>query len=347
LSFILFRLKFMIVVFTNGCFDIIHPGHIDLLARARAFGDKLVVGINSDDSVRAIKGAGRPLVSQEARAAVLRGLRSVDEVVIYDEPTPQRIIEEIKPDVLVKGGDWAIDQIIGADFVMKRGGKVFSLPLVAGYSSSSIIEKIRTSDENISVNESINSNGELVKNALAQHQEVFSKLGSESLLSIIACGEIICEAIANGKKILLCGNGGSAADSQHIATELVGRYEQERRGIPAIALTTDTSALTAIGNDYGFERVFTRQVEALANEGDVLISISTSGNSPNILAAVMTANKIGCKTIGLTGATGKKLAGLCHACVLVPSTRTSRIQEAHITIGHIWCEMVEKKVLSS
>jgi D-sedoheptulose 7-phosphate isomerase len=346
LSFILFRLKFMIVVFTNGCFDIIHPGHIDLLERARAFGDKLIVGINSDDSVRAIKGAGRPLVSQEARAAVLRGLRSVDEVVIYDEPTPQRIIEEIKPDVLVKGGDWAIDQIIGADFVLKNGGKVFSLPLFDGFSSSSIIEKLRASNESFVVTESNDSNVELIKNALAQHHEVFNKLADESLPSIIACGKIICEAVSNNKKILLCGNGGSAADSQHIATELVGRYEQERRGLPAIALTVDTSALTAIGNDYGFERVFARQVEALANEGDVLIGISTSGNSPNVIAAVMTANNIGCKTIGLTGATGKKLAGLCHACVLVPSTRTSRIQEAHITIGHIWCEMVEKKVLS-
>ena len=277
----------------------------------------------------------------------MRGLKYVDEVVIYDEPTPQRIIEEIKPDVLVKGGDCAVDQIIGADFVLKNGGKVFSLPLVEGFSSSAIVEKIQNRNGNVVGVESISSSEELVKQNIRQHQEVFSKLVSESLPSIIACGEIICEAIANGKKILLCGNGGSAADSQHIATELVGRYEQERRGLPAIALTVDTSALTAIGNDYGFERVFARQVEALANEGDVLIGISTSGNSPNVLAAVMTANKIGCKTIGLTGATGKKLAGLCHACVLVPSTRTSRIQEAHISVGHIWCEMVEKEIQNS
>jgi len=334
----------MKVVFTNGCFDIIHPGHIDLLERARALGDKLVVGINSDASVRAIKGAGRPLVSQEARAAVLRGLKTVDDVVIFDEPTPQKIIEEIKPDVLVKGGDWKIDQIIGADFVLKRGGEVYSLPLVEGFSSSAIVETIQGINGNAAVKSEINSNEELVKFTIEQHQEVFTKLLTESLPSIVACGEILCEAITNGKKILLCGNGGSAADSQHIATELVGRYEQERRGLPAIALTVDTSALTAVGNDYGFERVFARQVEALGNEGDVLIGITTSGNSPNVLAAVMTANEKGMKTVGLTGANGKKLAGLCHSTVLVPSTRTSRIQEAHITIGHLWCEMIEKSL---
>lgn len=334
------------VVFTNGCFDIIHPGHIDLLTRARALGDKLVVGINSDGSVRAIKGAGRPLVSQEARAAVLRGLKPVDEVLIYDEPTPARIIEEIKPDVLVKGGDWDVDQIIGADFVLQNGGKVFSLPLIDGFSSSSIIESIKDSNGIVKTNEPVKE-GSLyahINQVLAQHQEVFSNLAQESIHSIIACGEIISKAIINGNKLLICGNGGSAADSQHIATELVGRYEQERRGLPAIALTVDTSALTAIGNDYGFERVFARQVEALANVGDVLIGITTSGNSPNVLAAIMTANKIGCKTIGLTGANGKKLAGLCHSTVLVPSKRTSRIQEAHITIGHIWCEMVEMEI---
>ena len=135
------------VVFTNGCFDILHPGHIDLLERARAFGTKLIVGINSDKSVREIKGAPRPFLPEDARAELLRGLRSVDEVRIFDEPTPEKLIEEIKPDVLVKGGDWQTDQIIGADFVLKRGGEVYSLPLKEGFSSSAIVEKIQGSDE--------------------------------------------------------------------------------------------------------------------------------------------------------------------------------------------------------
>ncbi len=331
------------VVFTNGCFDILHPGHIDLLERARALGTKLIVGINSDKSVREIKGTPRPFLSQDARAAILRALRSVDEVRIFDEPTPAKIIEEIKPDVLVKGGDWRIDQIIGADFVLKRGGEVHSLALKDNFSSSAIVEKIRGNLNGSQ--ESSSSLNNLVSTSLNEHVEVFRKLlgAAADLKQIEKCADIIFEAVAAGKKILIGGNGGSAADAQHIAAEFVGRYETERRGLPAIALTTDTSALTALSNDYGFERVFSRQVEALASAGDVFIGFSTSGNSPNVISAVMKARELGCKTIGLTGINGKKLASLCDACILVPSSRTARIQEAHITIGHIWCEIIDLK----
>ncbi|MCC7306755.1 MAG: D-glycero-beta-D-manno-heptose 1-phosphate adenylyltransferase, partial [Acidobacteria bacterium] len=134
-------------VFTNGCFDILHRGHIDLLERARALGDKLIVGLNSDDSVRRIKGAGRPVQDQASRQAILLGLKSVDEVIIFDELTPENLIHKIKPDILVKGGDWKVDEIIGADFVRQNGGQVFSLPLIEGYSSSAIIEKMATPTE--------------------------------------------------------------------------------------------------------------------------------------------------------------------------------------------------------
>src|SRR5476651_917782 len=128
------------LVFTNGCFDILHPGHIDLLERARGLGEKLVVGINSDRSVRAIKGAGRPLQGQEARKTVLLGLRAVDEVLIFDELTPENLIKKVKPDILVKGGDWKENEIIGADFVKANGGKVFSLPLIEGFSTTEIVD---------------------------------------------------------------------------------------------------------------------------------------------------------------------------------------------------------------
>lgn len=328
-----------VVVFTNGCFDILHAGHLELLNQAKKLGTKLIVGINSDESVRAIKGSSRPFVSQNDRADVLRGLRCVDEVVIFNEPTPQQIIEKIKPDILVKGGDWSIEQIVGADFVKQNGGQVFSIPLKNGYSSSSIVEKILESQERKA--QTLGNLENLIEKGIGQHLEVFQNLLKNDISLIEKCGQIIVDAVKRGNKILLCGNGGSAGDAQHIATELVGRYEKERKGLPAIALTTDTSALTAIGNDYGFERIFSRQVEALAIEGDVLVGFSTSGNSPNIIAAIMEARRIGCQTIGLTGAKGKKLASLCDASVLVPSERTSRIQEAHITIGHLWCEMVE------
>jgi D-sedoheptulose 7-phosphate isomerase len=182
---------------------------------------------------------------------------------------------------------------------------------------------------------------DLYLNSLTAHQEVFAKLISDELPNIVRCGEMISSALSGGKKVLLCGNGGSAADAQHIAAEFVGRYEKERRAYPSIALTTDTSALTAIGNDYGYERVFARQVEALAASGDVLIAISTSGNSPNVLAAIEKAREIGCVVIGMTGRTGGKMREVCDALVAVPAERTARIQEAHITIGHLWCEYVD------
>ncbi len=334
-----------IVVFTNGCFDIIHPGHIDLLTRARALGTRLIVGINSDKSVRSLRGADRPFINENDRAAILRALNSVDEVRIFDELTPEKLIAEIKPDVLVKGGDWAENEIIGADLVKKNGGKVFSLPLKAGFSSSAIVEKIRKISSTDS-EPSQTATGNLAEMSLRQHLVLFQTILASQIPDIEACAELIFETISGGKKILLCGNGGSAADAQHIAAEFVGRYETERKAIPAIALTTDTSALTALSNDYGFEKIFSRQVEALALPGDLLIAISTSGNSPNVILAVMAARSVGCKVIGLTGATGKKLASLCDACILIPAERTARIQEAHIAIGHIWCELIDKKIES-
>ncbi|HEX9593317.1 MAG TPA: D-sedoheptulose 7-phosphate isomerase [bacterium] len=163
---------------------------------------------------------------------------------------------------------------------------------------------------------------------------------------VAAAAEKVIAALRAGRKVLLCGNGGSAADAQHIAAELVGRYARERRGLPAVALTTDTSALTAIGNDYGFDRIFARQVEALAQAGDVLIAISTSGNSPNVLQAVETARQLGVGTIGLAGRGGGALRALVDLCLVAPHEETARIQELHITIGHILCDLVEAALVS-
>jgi phosphoheptose isomerase len=158
---------------------------------------------------------------------------------------------------------------------------------------------------------------------------------------IEACGAIILDTLKAGHKILLCGNGGSASDAQHIATEITCRFETNRRGLPAIALTTDTSALTAIGNDFGFERIFSRQVEALAQPGDCLIGITTSGSSPNVVAAVHAAKAMGVTTLGLVGRDGGALKTLCDHTLVVAAQDTARIQECHILIGHIWCAMVD------
>lgn len=324
-------------VFTNGCFDLLHPGHVDLLKRAKALGDHLIVGLNSDNSVRQIKGNNRPLMPETDRKAILLALDSVDEVVIFDELTPEKLIKEINPDILAKGGDWGTNEIIGSDHVIANGGKVVSLELLEGYSSSNYLEQLR----NMNGNAQSSTDSVVQIPSLGEHLEVFSKLEQAHGQTISECAALLISTFRNGGKVLLCGNGGSAADSQHIAAEFVGRYETERNALPAIALTTDTSALTALANDYHFDRVFARQVEALARKGDCLIAISTSGNSPNVIAAVMAARSTGVSVIGMTGENGKKLASLCDKCIMVPSARTARIQEAHITIAHIWCEMVD------
>jgi D-sedoheptulose 7-phosphate isomerase len=183
---------------------------------------------------------------------------------------------------------------------------------------------------------------QFLTNSLKEHLATIQNLLDASLPEIERSGQMICDALTSGRKVLLCGNGGSAADAQHIAAELVGCYEKQRRSWPAIALTTDTSALTAVSNDLGYEQVFARQVAGLAQAGDVLIAISTSGKSKNVLRAAESARELGCKTIALTGARAEPLGALCDVFVAVPSSRTSRVQEAHITIGHLWCEMVDQ-----
>jgi D-sedoheptulose 7-phosphate isomerase len=153
--------------------------------------------------------------------------------------------------------------------------------------------------------------------------------------------DLLIAALRGGRTIFLCGNGGSAADAQHLAAEFTGRFLAERRALPAVALTTDTSALTAIANDYGYARVFARQLEALGRPGDVLVAITTSGRSPNVLAAVGAARRIGAAVIGLTGAGGRAFARRCDVAFIVPHRASPRIQESHIAIGHVLCEVVE------
>ena len=185
-----------------------------------------------------------------------------------------------------------------------------------------------------------------IRQALSAHRAATEQL-HEQMPLLIEMGMRLRSCLLAGGKILLLGNGGSAADCQHIAAEIVGRYKRERRGLPAIALTTDTSILTAVGNDYGFEHVFSRQVEALCTPKDVVIGLSTSGNSPNVLAAIHTARQIGAFTIGLTGGGGGKLAQCCDLSLVVASNDTPRIQEAHILVGHMLCDLIDAETLDS
>src|SRR5439155_9140979 len=176
---------------------------------------------------------------------------------------------------------------------------------------------------------------------LAGHVATIQALGRECAGAIEKAGGVLVAALRAGHRLFLCGNGGSAAEADHIAAEFVGRFESERRPYPALALSTSPASLTALANDYGFDEVFARQVTAFARPGDVVVALSTSGTSPNVIAAVMAARRAGCAVVGLTSEPGSRLASLCDVAVMVPAARVSRVQEAHTVIGHIWCAMFD------
>lgn len=183
-----------------------------------------------------------------------------------------------------------------------------------------------------------------IANRLQQHRTVIASLDT-MIPTIAETARRLTDCLRSGGKILWMGNGGSAADSQHLAAELIGRFERERAGLPSIALTTDTSILTAVSNDYSFETVFARQIEALCRPEDAVVGLSTSGNSLNVLAGVRAAKAIGAYTVGLSGKDGGDLRALADTCLVIPASNTARIQEAHILIGHILCDWIEAEMI--
>lgn len=185
-----------------------------------------------------------------------------------------------------------------------------------------------------------------IKQQLCESAQI-KRLMAETLSHTIArAAAVITDCIRSGGKVILFGNGGSAADAQHLAGELVGRFRLERAAFPAMALTTDTSIITALANDYGYDTIFARQVEAHARTGDVVVGISTSGNSANVVAGLEKAKQVGAKTMGLVGGNGGKVAKIADIVLVVPSSDTPRIQEGHITIGHIICDIVEDSLVA-
>jgi D-sedoheptulose 7-phosphate isomerase len=185
--------------------------------------------------------------------------------------------------------------------------------------------------------------GLIFEQAIAEHLTVIQSIHAQQPLLERIASEMTAAVVA-GKKVLWCGNGGSAADSQHLAAELMGRFRRERRALASIALTTDTSILTAIGNDYGYEHVFRRQVEALCQKGDILVGISTSGNSKNVCLALEEAKKRGAFTVAFTGQGGGAMVGIAHAALCINSKDTARIQEGHILCGHMLCDWIELSI---
>jgi D-sedoheptulose 7-phosphate isomerase len=191
----------------------------------------------------------------------------------------------------------------------------------------------------------INKMKDLAARAFADSAANFLKLQDLSM-QVAEVGMQSSDTLKNGGHLFFCGNGGSAADAQHLAAELVGRFLKERKPLAATALSCNTSTMTAVGNDYGYDVIFSRQIEGLAKKGDILFAISTSGNSKNVVLAVQSAKAMGVKTVGITGSKGGKLAELCDTCIKVPSDHTPRIQEMHIAVGHMICEIIDEVYLA-
>lgn len=327
------------LVLTNGCYDILHPGHISTFEFAKRQGDYLLVAVNTDESVRKLKGPNRPIVPEDQRAAVISALRSVDAVCLFSDI--MALVRLVRPDIHVKGGDYVASRLPEADLVAEYGGRVVIAPLVPDNSSSSLIQRARGDHLTVPAEQ------DPVCRTVCESRELLSAASRDTVLraAICASGKALVQCLKAGNKVLACGNGGSAATAHHFVAELVGRFERERQGLPAVALGSNVATLSAIGNDYGFERTFEREVHASGVPADVLVAISTSGRSANVRRALSAAREIGLLTIGLTGsaaeAGAREFAGLCTHTCNVPSPRTARIQEMHMLIQHVWCGMID------
>lgn len=334
------------IVTTNGCFDLLHTGHIQFLSQARTFGDILIVGLNSDRSVKNIKGADRPILGENDRAAMLLALKSVDHVVVFDDLLPSELLATIKPDVHCKAGDYTAEGLPEADVVRRYGGEIQIIPFVSGYSTSGFIERILGSQKKreMPLENSSNDQAFEIMSYFTSSGNVLRQVGYQLSDAITASAQMIVEAIKTGHKVLACGNGGSAADAQHFAAEFVGRFRYDRPAWPALSLSSDPSIMTSLSNDYGYDQAFARQVSAWGTAGDILVALSTSGSSPNVLAAIHEAKKREMYIITLTGNKPSPMTDLSDIQLAVPSSDTPLTQQAHMAILHAICHIVEQEV---
>jgi D-sedoheptulose 7-phosphate isomerase len=331
-----------VIVTTNGCFDLLHSGHVRFLEEARACGDLLVVAINSDVGVRALKGPGRPVIAEADRASVLLALAAVDHVVAFDERTPSNLLSALKPTIHCKGGDYAGASLPESDAVMLTGGEIRILGLHGDHSTSGLVRRVAQTTAPLE-REPRHDDPRVAAAAsgLAGVARTIEMTALEATDTLVAAALRIAAVIEADGTVFLCGNGGSATQAQHVAAELVGRFRRDGFAAPAIALSADPAVITALANDFGFHEVFARQLEALGRPGDALVVITTSGRSSNVIRASEAARERGMLVIGMTGASPGGLADSCDYLVSVPSHDTSSIQVAHLAALHELCELVE------
>jgi D-sedoheptulose 7-phosphate isomerase len=332
------------VVSTNGCFDVLHLGHTRFLEEVHRLGDTVIVAINSDESVRAIKGIDRPVFSEAERAEMLLALRSVAHVVVYDELLPTNVLLALRPTVHCKGGDYSSAGLPEARALHAANIDIRILPLYGGYSTSRIIARLeeqRMGTAPVRGRHHQSDWWDVTLQHLLDTSNIVRQAAYHSREELVHAAEVLCGVLDSGNRILICGNGGSAAAAQHFSSELIGHFRRPRPPQPAIALASDVSTLTALGNDFGFERVFSNQVLAVGMRGDALVAITTSGKSPNILAALSAAQAKGLTTIVLAGAANLPVSEHADISLTVPTEDTAHIQEVHLAYIHVLCELID------
>ena len=332
------------IVTTNGAFDILHIGHERYLKEAKKLGDVLMVGVNSDRSPHFKSKSGRPVVPGDERAEMLDSLKPVDYVFLFDDETPNRWVELIKPDFHIKASDasYGIEQCVERFAVEKAGGKVVLIPKTHGKSTTNIIEKVleayRTPTEQRKFKAGdMTDNLDDIIDVLNRTKKIHSETIKEIANSIVSC-------YRHGGKVILFGNGGSFSDALHFAGELEGAYKNRSRPALAALVPANPSALTALANDFGYDFVFRKFVEANAKPGDVVVGLSTSGNSPNVVKGLQEARRMGAKTVAFTGESGGKMKSEVDILLNVPSASTGYIQIAHSASYHIICDIVESEL---
>lgn len=339
------------IVTTNGCFDILHTGHLALLSEARARGDLLVVAINSDRSVCALKGPGHPFVLERDRAEMLAALRCVDFVVVFDDLLPTSILTLLRPAVHCKGPDYTIDMLPEAAVVRRLGGRVEIVQGRGGSSTTLVIDRILSAvqvpHDVLRPHRFRESLEDLALTYLLSSVESLRKTAYHLGRHLVSAAVATAASLTSGNKVLLCGNGGAAAIAEHIATEFVLKFRDPRSPLPALALSANTSLLTAAGNDLGFNMLFERQILAYGRPGDTLVALSTSGTSANVVAAARTARSQGIRVIAMTRADAVPLADDADIVLGVPTRETPNLQEAFLTLLHGLCELVEHVMADS
>jgi D-sedoheptulose 7-phosphate isomerase len=323
------------IVTANGCFDLLHVGHAQHLEEARSLGDVLVVALNSDRSVRIVKGPGRPIVPERERARLLTAMRAVYAVVVFDQSTPTEVLSRIRPDLHCKGGDHANTALPEAGAVEASGGEIRILPRYIDTSSTRLAENAANLilERQLSLSSPAEDPPVLIETLFTGASSAALAVARGLSKEIDAATSLVAERLSNGGKLLICGNGGSAADAQHAAAEFVGRFSTDA-ALPAIALTADGAVITGISNDFGFDQVFARQVEALGARGDILIALSVSGSSPSVLNAADCACALGLSVIGISGRQDSELATRSDVGLVLPAEHSAIVQPLQLLVLH-------------